>query len=63
MVSDVFLILPLDVGMLYKKRGSFYVYIPRVGCLFPTPLPDSLFSLKNGQLHYVVKEKTRTPVP
>jgi hypothetical protein len=43
--------------MLYKKRGAFFVHIPGVGHLFPTHLLNNLFSLKNGQLHYVSHEK------
>ena len=39
--------------MLRKRRNVFYVHIPGSGHLFPMPLPANLFSLEEGNLHYV----------
>jgi hypothetical protein len=43
------------VSMIYKKQGSFFIHIPGARRLFPAPLFDNLFSLENGQFHYVVQ--------
>ena len=39
--------------MLHKRRNVFYVHIPGSRRLFPMPLPANLFSLEEGNLHYV----------
>ena len=43
------------VGMVFKRQGVYNVHIPGAGRLFPIPLPNNLFSLENGQLHFVAQ--------
>ena len=45
------------VGMVLKKQGIYVIHIPRAGRLFPAPLPNNLFSIEDGRLHYVEQEE------
>jgi hypothetical protein len=49
------------VGMLYKKRGSFFVHIPGAERFLRVPLPNNLFSLQDSRLHYVEHEEKEEP--
>jgi hypothetical protein len=60
-VRDVFLILPFELLACFIRREVHFFHIPRAGRLLPAPLPNNLFSLENGQLHYVEQEEQEEP--
>lgn len=39
-------------GMVRKINGGFYFSIPRADHLIAAPLPNGLFSIEDGHLHY-----------
>ena len=48
-------------GMIKKHTVRYFVQIPGAGRLYPTPLPNNLFSLENGVLHYDVQVEQHQP--
>ena len=48
-------------GMVSKRKGRYFVHIPGAGRLYPTPLPNDLFSLENGVLHYDAQVEQHQP--
>ena len=48
-------------GMVSKRNGRYFVHIPGAGRLYPTPLPNNLFSLENGVLHYDAQVEQHQP--
>ena len=43
-------------GMTIRREGRVFVCIPGTRLLVPTPIPNNLFSIEDGCLHYVVQE-------
>ena len=48
-------------GMIKKRTGRYFVQIPRAERLYLTHLPNNLFSLENGVLHYNVQVEQHQP--
>ena len=38
--------------MIKKRQGRYFIHIPGAGRLYPAPLPNHLFSIEDGCLHY-----------
>jgi hypothetical protein len=38
--------------MITKHNGCFIVHIPGAGRTYPAPIPNNLFSIEDGCLHY-----------
>ena len=48
-------------GMLTKRGGQYFVHIAGAGRLYPTPLPNNLFSIEEGRLLYDVQVEQDQP--
>jgi hypothetical protein len=41
-------------GMVRKRQGRYFIHVLGVGRIYSAPLPNNLFSIEEGRLHYDV---------
>jgi hypothetical protein len=48
-------------GVVKKCHGMYFIQIHGAGRLYPAPLPNNLFSIEDGLLHYDVQVERNQP--